>query len=194
MLLPQSTVAARIISPAVLEAACKSSAWEQYKLTASKEVQEYVQALGMSLVPKWQRDLPAGDPQKIPFHFYLVDKRAPNAFALANGTVVVHSGMLALLENEAQLAAVLGHEIAHAIQEHTYRQSQYHKKALMALRIGAAVGAAYGGRAVTDLANLAENAIRNGYSRSLENQADPVGAEYMMMAGYDPRRPPAFGK
>jgi hypothetical protein len=159
----------------------------KFKLTPNQEVQHYVQELGMSLVPQWQRELPAGDPQKIPFQFFLVDEKVPNAFALANGTVVLNSGMLAMLENEAQLAAVIGHEIAHATQEHTYRQSQYHKKALIALRIGAAIGAAYGGRAVADLANLAEAAIRNGYSRSLENQADRVGTEYMMAAGYDPR-------
>jgi predicted Zn-dependent protease len=166
----------------------------KFKLTPNEEVQKYVQELGMSLVPKWQRDLPPGDPQKIPFHFFVVDEKVPNAFALAIGTVVLNSGMLTMLENEAQLAAVLGHEIAHAIQEHTYRQSQYHKKALMALRIGAAVGAAYGGRAVADLANLAEAAIRNGYTRSLENQADRVGTEYMMTAGYDPREAPRVWK
>jgi len=57
----------------------------------------------------------------------------------------------------------------------------------MALRIGAAVGAAYGGRAIADLANLTKAAIRNGYSRSLENQADRVGMEYIQAAGYDPR-------
>src|SRR5262249_33518155 len=88
---------------------------------------------------------------------------------------------------EDQLAAVLGHEIAHATQEHTYRQSQYHKKALTALKIGATIGAAYGGRAIADLANLAEAAVRNGYARSLENQADRVGLQDMMSAGYDPR-------
>jgi hypothetical protein len=166
----------------------------KFKLIPNEEVQKYVQELGMSLVPKWQRDLPPGDPQKIPFQVFVVDEKVPNAFALANGTVVLNSGMLTMLENEAQLAAVLGHEIAHAIQEHTYRQSQYHKKALMALRIGAAVGAAYGGRAVADLANLAEAAIRNGYNRSLENQADRVGTEYMMAAGYDPREAPRVWK
>ena len=159
----------------------------RYKLTPSGEVQKYVQELGMSLVPQWQRNLPAADPQKIPFRFFVVDQKAPNAFCLANGTVVVNSGLLSTLENEAQLAAVIGHEIAHATQEHTYRQSQYHKKALMALRIGGAVGAAYGGRAVADIANLTEAAIRNGYSRSLENQADRIGMGYMMAAGYDPR-------
>jgi hypothetical protein len=166
----------------------------KFKLTPNEEVQKYVQELGMSLVPKWQRELMPGDPQKIPFRFFVVDQKVPNAFALANGTVVLHSGMLMMLENEAQLAAVLGHEIAHAIQEHTYRQSQYHKKALTALRIGAAIGAAYGGKAIADLANLAEGAIRNGYARSLENQADRVGTEYMIAAGYDPREAPRVWK
>ena len=159
----------------------------KFKLTPNEEIQKYVQELGMSLVPQYQRSLLANDPQKIPFQFFVVDQKVPNAFALANGTVVLHSSMLTMLENEAQLAAVIGHEIAHATQEHTYRQMQYHKKALMALRIGAAIGAAYGGRAVADLANLTEAAIRNGYNRSLENQADRVGTEYMMAAGYDPR-------
>jgi hypothetical protein len=159
----------------------------RYKITPNEDVQKYVREVGMSLVPKWQRDLPSSDPQKIPFQFFVVDEKVPNAFALANGTVVLYSGMLMMLENEAQLAAVLGHEIAHATQEHTYRQSQYHKKALAALRIGAAIGSVYGGRAVADLANLTEAGIRNGYSRSLENQADRIGTGYMMAAGYDPR-------
>jgi predicted Zn-dependent protease len=47
-----------------------------------------------------------------------------NAFAMPNGIVVVHSGALELLENEAQLAAVLGHEIAHATHDHTWRQQR----------------------------------------------------------------------
>lgn len=162
----------------------------KFKLTPSAEVQKYVQDLGTAIIPRMQRDLPAGDSQKIPFRFFVVDAKQPNAFALPNGTIVIHSAMLTLLENEAQLAAIIGHEIAHATQEHSYRQSQYHKKALMALRIGAAIGAAYGGRAVSDLAKLTEAAIRNGYSRSLENQADRVGTEYMMAAGYDPREAP----
>jgi hypothetical protein len=159
----------------------------KFKLVPNAAVQSYVQQLGTSLIPKYQRDLQAGDPQKIPFRFLVVDNKEPNAFALANGTVVVNSGIMTVLENEAQFAAVISHEMSHATEEHTYRQSQYHKKALIALKIGAAVGAAYGGKGVTDLANLTEAAIRNGYSRSLENQADRVGMEYMVTAGYDPR-------
>ena len=48
-----------------------------------------------------------------------------NAFATPNGIVVVNSGLIEMLENEAQLAAVVGHEIAHATHEHTWRQQQY---------------------------------------------------------------------
>ena len=166
----------------------------KFKLVPNSEVQKYVQDLGMSLVPAIQRDLPPGDPNKIPFQFFVVEQKVPNAFALANGTVVVHSGILTLLENEAQLAAVLGHEIAHATQEHTYRQLQYHQKELAALRIGAAVAAAYGKRNLANLATLAEAAIRNGYARSLENQADRIGMEYMIAAGYDPREAPRVWK
>jgi peptidase M48-like protein/uncharacterized protein DUF5666 len=159
----------------------------KFKLLPIAEVQKYVQDLGASLIPKYQRELPGGDPQKIPFQFFVVQEKVPNAFALANGTVVVNSGLITVLENEAQLAAVISHEITHATEKHTYRQLQYHKKALTALKIGAAVGSIWGGRAVADLANLTEGAIRNGYSRSLENQADRIGMEYMMAAGYDPR-------
>jgi hypothetical protein len=148
----------------------------------------------MSLVPAIQRNLPPGDPNKIPFQFFVVQQKAPNASALANGTVVVHSGILTLLENEAQLASVLGYEIAHATQEHTYRELQYHHKKLAVLRIGSAVAAAYGKRDLANLATLAEAAIRNGYSRSLENQADRIGMEYMIAAGYDPREAPRVWK
>jgi predicted Zn-dependent protease len=134
------------------------------------------------------------DPQKIHFQFFVVEQKVPNAFALANGTVVVHSGILTMLENEAQLAAVLGHEISHATEEHTYRQSQYHKKLRVAIAVGGAIGAAYGGRAVADLTNLTLAAMRNGYQRLLENQADRVGLEYMVNAGYDPREAPRVWK
>jgi predicted Zn-dependent protease len=166
----------------------------KFKLVPNAEVQTYVPQLGMSLIPKFQRDMPLGDPQKIHFQFFVVDQKVPNAAALANGTVIVNSGIITMLENEAQLAAVLSHEISHATEEHTYRQSQYHKKLRVAIAIGGAVGAAYGGRAVADLANLTEAAIRNGYQRSLENQADRVGMEYMVNAGYDPREAPRVWK
>lgn len=102
--------------------------------------------------------------------------------------------MFDVVENEAQLAAVIGHEIAHATQEHTWRQMNYHKNALMALNIASAFAAAYGARDLARLGNMVEGAIRNGYSRSLENQADRIGLEYMVRVGYDPREAPRLWK
>ena len=166
----------------------------KYKLVPSREAQEYVEALGQRLVSNYQKSLPNEDPNRIPFQFFLIENKDPNAFATANGIVVVHSSMLNILENEAQLAAVMSHEIAHSIQEHSWRQHEYHKKALMALRIGGIVGAGFGGRAVADLTNMIEGAIRNGYSRSLENQADRLSLEYMLQSGYDIREAPRVWK
>jgi len=166
----------------------------KFKLVPSQEAQHYIQQLGERLIPPYQRSLAAGDPNKLPFKFYLAQAKVANAFALENGVIVVFSPMFEVLENEAQLAAVMGHELAHAVQEHQRRQREYHRKKLMAMRIGAAVGAVFGGQAVADIANLIEAAIRNGYSRSLENQADRVGLQYLLQGGYDAREAPRVWK
>ena len=165
-----------------------------FKILANQQAQEYIRKLGEQMVPAYQRALPAGDPNKIAFRFFLVENKHTNAFALANGAVVIYSQMLTVLENEAQLAAVVGHEIAHSVQEHTVRQLTYHRKKRIALNIGAAVAAGFGAYAVRDVLNMVEAAIRNGYSRALENQADRIGLEYLIHAGYDPREAPRVWK
>lgn len=166
----------------------------KYKLIPSREAQEYIEKIGESVIPSAQRDLPAGDPLKIPFHFYLIQDKSFNASAFPNGVVIVHSGLFDVLENESQLAFVLSHEVTHATEKHTWRQHEYHKKALTALKIGGMVGAGFGGRGVMDITNMVESAIRNGYARSLENQADRVGLENMLAAGYDIREGPRTWK
>jgi predicted Zn-dependent protease len=123
-----------------------------------------------------------------------VEDKVPNAFATPNGIVVIHTGLFDVVENEAQLAAVVGHEISHAVQEHTWRQHEYQKTTRTALLIGAAVAAAYGQAGLWNIAELTEAAIRNGYSRNLENQADRLGMAYMVDAGYDPREAPRVWK
>ena len=67
--------------------------------------------------------------------------------------------MFDVVENEAQLAAVVGHEIAHATQEHQWRQMNYHKNALMALNIASAFAAAYGARDLARIGNMVEGAV-----------------------------------
>jgi len=166
----------------------------KYRLVPNKEAQDYLSSLGESLIPAHQRSLPDGDPLKIPFKFYLVEDKAFNAGAYPNGVVIVNSGVFDVCENEAQLAFVLSHEITHAVEKHTWQQHEYHKNALMALRIGGMVGAGFGGKGVADIANMVEAGIRNGYARSLENQADRVGMENMLQSGYDIREAPRAWK
>jgi predicted Zn-dependent protease len=102
--------------------------------------------------------------------------------------------MLVLLENEAQLAAVIAHEISHATQEHTWRQLNKDKGKRTALLIGGLAAAAFGLYAVSDIIQLTLGAMVNGYQRRLENQADRIGLEYLVAAGYDPREAPRVWK
>ena len=160
----------------------------QLKTIKDPELQAYVERVGRSLVPKWV------DPQQFNFTFTLVEDPTLNAFAMPDGTVVVHSGLLAVLENEAQLATVLGHEIAHATHRHGYRGFKSQQKKQMWMGLGsAAAGIALGSRTDSALAgiamgvgtNLAMQAMVNGHGRNLEDEADIIGLYYMVEAGYD---------
>ena len=113
----------------------------KFKLLPDPDVQDYVARIGRSLIPAYQAELKTEDPRRIPFQFHVVVDDSANAFATPNGIVVVNSGMIELLENEAQLAAVIGHEIAHATHEHTWRQQQYHKGKRLAIGLAGAFAA-----------------------------------------------------
>lgn len=158
---------------------------EQY-IVPSKEAQDYIAKIGENLIPAHQKELPADDPLKIPFRFYLVKAKSFNAVSYPNGVVLVHSGVFDILQNEAQLAFVLAHEISHAVEKHVWETHEYHRKGLIALRAGGAV-VPYGGPLISD---LAASYIQNTHTRSLENQADRVGLEWMLQAGYDIREAP----
>jgi hypothetical protein len=164
--------------------------WKKYKTVPTQEAQDYVAKLGESLIPAHQKELPENDPLKIPFRFYLVKSETFNAVSFPNGVVVVYSDVFDVLQNEAQLAFVLSHEISHAVEKHDWEARQYHRTELMALRVGGAFIPFGGGLA----SSLAASGIQNKYVRSLENQADRVGLEWMLTAGYDIREAPAAWK
>jgi len=159
-------------------------------IVPNQEAQNYITQLGQRLVPPHQRDLPAGDPLKIPFEFYLVQSKTFNAVSFPNGLVLVNSGVFDVLQNEAQLAFVLAHEISHAVEKHAWRANGYHRKELIALRAGGAF-VPFGGALASE---VAASAIKSTYIRSLENQADRVALEWMLIAGYDIREAPASWK
>jgi hypothetical protein len=151
------------------------------------ELQAYVSRLGQSLVPSWV------SPDQFDFTFSVIEDPSLNAFAMPDGTVVIHTGLLVALESEAQFATVIGHEIAHATHLHGYRGYKQQSK-MKWLRIGAAVGGvAVGAKTDSVLAgvltgvgsSLALGAVVNGHGRDLEDDADRIGLEYMVGAGYD---------
>lgn len=162
-----------------------------YRLLRQPDVQAYVADVGARLIPPHQAALPPGDPRKIPFQFHVVVDDSVNAFATPNGIVVIHTGLLKLLENEAQLAAILAHEIVHATHEHTWRERQHHKVKRIAIGVAGIAAAAFGVRSGLDLALMLNAAIISRHARALENQSDRVGLYYMAQAGYDPREAPA---
>ncbi len=159
----------------------------QLKPIHDPELQAYVEKVGRSLVPKWV------DPQQLNFTFTLINDESLNAFALPDGTVVVHSGLLAALENEAQLATVLGHEIAHATHRHGYRGYKSQQSKSKWFGLGSMIAGAVVGTQSATAASLisgagsqvALNAAVNGHGRKLEDEADVIGLYYMVNAGYD---------
>ncbi len=126
------------------------------------------------------------------------EDETPNAFALPGGKIGVHTGMLKLVENDAQLAAVMGHEIAHV----TMRHSGQRFSAQFPIMLGyAGLGAALQ-HEDWKTQQLAMTAYGVGsqvfgvlpFSRQHEYQADEIGLKYMAKAGYDPQQAIQFWK
>jgi predicted Zn-dependent protease len=152
-------------------------------------LQRYVEQIGERLVGV--SDIPGQD-----FTFTVLSSDLPNAFALPGGYVYVTRGLLALAENEAEVAGVLGHEIGHVAARHAaQRQTQATGAGILATlgTIGAAI---LGGETAAQLAQqvggLGAEAWVAGYSRDQELEADDLGLEYMAEAGYDPRAMATF--
>lgn len=144
------------------------------------DLTNYVERVGQKLAAQSDRDLP--------YEFVVINNGVPNAWALPGGKIAINRGLLALLENEAQLAAVLGHEIVHAAARHTAQQSTQGTL----LGLGSAVaGIAARGSDYEQLIGLGTQlgggAWQAKYSRDHELEADRYGVEYMTQAGYNPQ-------
>ncbi len=123
------------------------------------------------------------------FNFYLVDDpNTINAFALPGGQISITRGLMNRLENEAQLAGVLGHEIGHVIAEHSAQQmakGQLGQMLATAVGVGAS-GEDGAGRYAGMAAAMASQMVNLKYGRDDERQSDEIGLTYMVQAGYDP--------
>jgi len=113
----------------------------------------------------------------IPFRVRVVRNPYLNAFALPNGRVYVHTGLLARMENEAQLSTLLGHEMTHATHRHALRERRQLTNS-MALAVGL-------NAVLPGIGSLAGFSAVRGYSRELETEADEQALRLVARAGYD---------
>ena len=119
------------------------------------------------------------------YHFFVVRNAGINAFAVPGGYIYVHSGLLTRLENDDELAAVLGHEIAHVHAHHLARQQEATQLMSYATLLGVLLSVVQ--PAIGPLATAAGAAVQLSYTRGFEQEADYMGARHMQAAGYDPR-------
>jgi predicted Zn-dependent protease len=123
----------------------------------------------------------------------LIRKNDANAFCLPGGKIVVYTGILPLTRNDAGLATVLGHEVAHATAEHVAERIERNHLTEVAATIIAG-GIAFTPEQFIRLTALLGVGASLPFSRSQESEADHIGLIYMARAGYDPRQSVAFWK
>lgn len=130
-----------------------------------------------------------------PWEFHCVNDKAVNAFALPGGFVFVNRGAIEAADNEAQLAAVMAHELAHVALRHGTNQATKAQYAQIGAGIMGAAGSILGGvagAAAAGAGQLTFGSVLLHYSRGAETQADIVGTQVLYDSGYDPRAMAAF--
>lgn len=151
-----------------------------YGAVADKKLNAYVNSVGMALAGASHR-------RKMPYSFRALNATYVNAYAFPGGSIAVTRAILLDLDNEAELAALLGHEIGHVNARHTASRLSKGQLASLAMGVGtiAAESAGYGSLAKS-VGQLGVGALLAHYSRDDERQADALGVEYMTRAKYNP--------
>jgi len=152
---------------------------KQYGLYPDARLTDYVRTVGMTMVPHTHR-------LQLEYHFSILDTPVANAFAVPGGYIYVTRGLLAMMNSEAELAVVLGHELGHVNARHSMRKMSQ----LMLVQGSLAVGSALS-ETMADLSGLASVGIQLlflKFSRNDEQQADQLGVEYSRAGNYNPAK------
>ena len=142
-----------------------------------KPLEDYVQDVGTRIARVSHRP-------NLGYRYRVLNSSVPNAFALPGGYIVINRGLLVNLKSEAELAAVLGHETGHVTAKHSLAGYQ---RAMAANLLLAGVSVAAGGKTgVMQISSITASLVENGFSRDQEREADWLGIDYMVKAGYTP--------
>ena len=145
------------------------------------ELGNYVSGIGKKLAK-------VSDRPELPYEFVVLNSSVPNAWALPGGKIAVNRGLLLELNNEAELAAVLGHEIVHSAARHGAKAMERGMlQQVGVLGLGVAVGNRDGGELLVGAGALSAQLIGKKYSRNAELESDRYGMTTLARAGYDPR-------
>jgi predicted Zn-dependent protease len=152
---------------------------QQLGLVDDEALQQYVQHVGEELARESERP-------DLPWTFRVVDDPTPNAFALPGGFIFTTRGMMDVMDSEAELAAVLGHEIGHVTARHSVTQISRGQLA----QIGLGLGSIFFPGAAQTFGGLAQSGMQLlflSYSRDAERQADELGFRYALREGFEVR-------
>jgi len=145
-----------------------------------EELTRYVKTVGQKLAA-------VSDRPNLPYEFVVLNNSVPNAWALPGGKIAVNRGLLLELNNEAELAAVLGHEIVHAAARHGAKSME--RGMLLnagVVGLGIATNGDDNAELIVGAAALGSQLINQKYGRDAELESDFYGMQYMAKAGYDP--------
>lgn len=161
----------------------------QYGLYPDDNLARYVDGIGQKVLANSHLRRPETPPEyrSLEFHFRVLDSPVVNAFALPGGYVYVTRGLLAHLENEAQLAVVLGHEIGHVAGRHASKRAFQSQLGTLGLIGGAIIGQEVLGLPGQDLLSAGGSVAQLlflSYGRDDERESDKVGVEYAALTGY----------
>ncbi len=158
---------------------------KEYGLYDDPELQSYVDMIGQKIAKKGERP-------ELFYHFKVLNDPVINAFALPGGYIYITSGILALLNSEAQLAGVLGHEVGHVTARHAVQQYTQAQGYQIMSTVASIFVPEFRNRDLQQLADIAATGIIRGFGREMEMESDRLGIKYSYKAKYNPKAVPDF--